>query len=615
MKFYKLFCAILLAGSMLHCDAQVAPPDNNRVKVLSYNIRHAVGSDGRFMPERIAALIRDSGADIVALQEVDSATQRCGNRDILKEIADDLLMRPVFGGAIDFQGGRYGVGVLSRERPLSVSRIQLPGREEARVLLLVEYPRYYLGCTHLSLTPEDQLAAVDIIRATAARLNKPLILAGDLNTEPGSPTHRLLSDNFRIVTSPKSKTYPADNPEQTIDYIATYGTDAPVCVRSGVIADKLASDHRPVTATLQFKTDPDKILYHQPYLQNPTSTGITVMFQTTVPSHCRVEYGLDTLNLSSAEARMAGQAICHDIEHKVRLEGLEPGKRYYYRVWANEILDNRSYSKLFGDTVMTPFYSFDVPATDTRDFTILVLNDLHGYGSTIDAMSQLSRDIPHDMVIFNGDCLPEPADRAEAMRNLHRLADAFNGADTPLLFIRGNHEIRNAYSSGMPSLFDNPGGLTYGAMTIGDTRIVMLDCGEDKPDDTWVYYGLNDFTDLRREQAQWLKTELSSKPFKKAGRRILIHHIPVWGNTDDYQPCTEMWSPILSKAKFDIDLSAHTHQYRYHPVGELGNPCPVIVGGGPDKDSATMTVIRRKGNTLSADILSSKGDLLQHLDL
>ncbi|MDE6119332.1 MAG: hypothetical protein K2F82_05650, partial [Muribaculaceae bacterium] len=61
---------------------------------------------------------------------------------------------------------------------------------------------------------------------------------------------------------------------------------------------------------------------------------------------------------------------------------------------------------------------------------------------------------------------------------------------------------------------------------------VTLDCGEDKPDDTWVYYGLNDFTALRREQAAFLRDELKSKAHRQAFRRVLIHHIPLWGNTD-----------------------------------------------------------------------------------
>ncbi len=86
----------------------------------------------------------------------------------------------------------------------------------------------------------------------------------------------------------------------------------------------------------------------------------------------------------------------------------------------------------------------------------------------------------------------------------------------------------------------------------GDTRFVVLDCGEDKPDDFWVYYGLNDFTKLRLDQKAFLEKELKSKEFKKARRHILINHIPIWGDkdvyTDNYHPWTALWSPLLEKS-------------------------------------------------------------------
>ncbi|MEF9950733.1 MAG: endonuclease, partial [Mucinivorans sp.] len=85
--------------------------------------------------------------------------------------------------------------------------------------------------------------------------------------------------------------------------------------------------------------------------------------------------------------------------------------------------------------------------------------------------------------------------------------------------MRGNHEIRNAYSMDLTRLFDYVGGKSYGAMSWGDTRIVMLDCGEDKPDSHWVYYGLNDFDGFRAEQLTFLEKEHRSPAFRAAGKR------------------------------------------------------------------------------------------------
>lgn len=167
----------------------------------------------------------------------------------------------------------------------------------------------------------------------------------------------------------------------------------------------------------------------------------------------------------------------------------------------------------------------------------------------------------------------------------------------------------------MPTLFDYPGGLTYGAFNWGDTRFVTLDCGEDKPDSTWVYYGLNDFDRLHQEQADFLKAEIASEPFKNANRHVLIHHIPLWGNTDKYQPCNELWMPIIAEAPFDINLAAHTHRYRLHQKGELGNPFPVMVGGGPRHTSARMAVLTKRGNDMRLKVLDIDGNVVDELTL
>ena len=98
----------------------------------------------------------------------------------------------------------------------------------------------------------------------------------------------------------------------------------------------------------------------------------------------------------------------------------------------------------------------------------------------------------------------------------------------------------------------------------------MLDCGEDKPDSTWVYYGLNDFTGLRKDQVNFLSKELSGKEFKQASKRVLLNHIPIYGNGDAYEPCPELWGSLLAKAPFNVNISAHTHQYA-PPERLLGN--------------------------------------------
>ena len=193
------------------------------------------------------------------------------------------------------------------------------------------------------------------------------------------------------------------------------------------------------------------------------------------------------------------------------------------------------------------------------------------------------------------------------------------GADSiPVVFLRGNHEIRGAYSTGLSNLIDYTGGRPYAAFNWGDTRFVTLDCGEDKPDSTGVYYGLNDFTQWRKEQAKFISEELKSKDFRKAGKKVLIHHAPVYGldvDYTDYNPCLELWNPILEKAPFDVALNAHTHRFAFHPRGTRGNNYPVVVGGGPNIDRSTVMILTRKGKSLKIKVLNATGKTIFETEL
>lgn len=596
----------------LMAKAQHSPYMPPLKTVLTFNIRNATTDDGEADFADVVRTIHQTDADFIALQELDSVTHRSKGKDVLRELAILSRYYPTYGSSIDYDSGKYGLGILSKQKPLTVRKVSLPGREEARVMLVAEFQDIVLACTHLSLTAEDRMESAQIILSEAQRSAKPFLLAGDFNDTPDSELIKEIERDFTVL-SPKNKhTYPSHSPKKCIDYIASYNGSGKALVWSDskVLPHGRVSDHLPVMASFKMKTATERILYDKPYMQNPTTDAVSVMFQTRTIAHAWVEYGEDTLNLHRARMEYGGQAICHDIEHKVRLEGLKPGGKYFYRVCAQEILYYGAYKKIMGNTQRTDFYSFCLPQEKQTDFTALVFNDLHRDAETIREMSELAEKIPHDFVLFNGDCIPDPSSRDDAIHMLHRLTSAFHTEQTPAFFVRGNHEIRGFHSAALPSLLDQPGGKTYGAFSWGETRFVILDCGEDKSDEHPVYYGLNDFSAFRQEQSDFLQTEMKSKDFKKAKCRILVSHIPLWGNSDKHQPSTGLWTPLLKDARFDIALSGHTHRFCFHPAGDTSNPFPLCIGGAPNASSATMMVLCKKGSDLTLRVLNTKGEEL-----
>ena len=625
MRYISSVCFILIAliasVENFTVSAQVIHvQEENSIRLMSYNIRNARGLDEMTDYQRIADVINSVAPDIIAVQELDSVTARSKGVDVLDVLARNTLMNPTYASAIDYDGGKYGVGILSKEKPLSIKKIPLPGREEPRILLIVEMDDYYFGCTHFSLTDEDRLESVEIIKNEAEKLNsnKPFFLAGDMNATPESLVQQEMNSLFTSLVSPKQFTYPADNPVKCIDYIYGYnGTEGwSLLTDKGVIAEKAASDHRPLFADIRIHSDKEDIFRTKPYLQNPTGNGITISWLTNVPVHSWVEYGVNGNLDKKLELYVDGQMIVNNKHHKFRLEDLIPGETYSYRVCSKEMTVYEGYRKEFGETAVSETYTFRLPSKDDTDFKAVIFNDLHQRRALIDMFAELIADINYDLVFFNGDNIDDPRDEAQAVASLSYMNEKVGAETVPVFYIRGNHEIRNAYSIGLRDLLDYVDDKTYGAFNWGDTRFVMLDCGEDKDDNHPEYDGLNDFTGLRKDQVDFLKKEVDGPEYKMGNKRVLIHHIPVYGLREGaYNPSLDEWSDILKDAPFDVSLHGHTHRFAYHPEGIVGNNFPVVIGGGNNAESATIMILEKEGGSMTLRVIDTKGSELLKLPL
>ena len=241
---------IVVLIALLLGMALVSLGQNQQLQIMSYNVRHCAGMDMVVDYDRTANVIVQQQPDVVALQELDSMTGRSGNRDQLGELASRTGYHPVFGAAIEFNGGLYGVGILSREMPVSTKRIPLPG-EEPRLLLVVELEDYIIACTHLDLNDAQRLASVSLIVEEAQRWQKPFLLAGDWNDTTDSKLLKAMTQYFTVLSGDEA-TYPADEPTECIDYVGVFNGRAEA-IESHVIDEPEASDHRPLVVWVRLR--------------------------------------------------------------------------------------------------------------------------------------------------------------------------------------------------------------------------------------------------------------------------------------------------------------------------------------------------------------------------
>ncbi|MCD8182012.1 MAG: endonuclease/exonuclease/phosphatase family protein [Bacteroides sp.] len=158
-----------------------AKAQQKELNILSYNVHNCIGMDDKRDYQRIADVILQASPDVVALLELDSVIQRNGGVFALEKLRECTGMHGIYASAIPYQGGSYGIGLLSKEAPLNHKIVPMPGREEKRTMIIAEFKGYVFCATHQSLTPEDQLLSIPILREALKGIRKPVFIAGDMN--------------------------------------------------------------------------------------------------------------------------------------------------------------------------------------------------------------------------------------------------------------------------------------------------------------------------------------------------------------------------------------------------------------------------------------------------
>ena len=329
---------------------------------------------------------------------------------------------------------------------------------------------------------------------------------------------------------------------------------------------------------------------HGPYLCDMTQDGVTVVWTTSKPALSWVEASpADTLNTPAPkQARyyqtVAGRKLARRTLHAVRIRGLQPGADYRYRIVSQEVqswpdVNNVIYGKALGaDASRRRVYGFRTFPGTGSDCSFIMLNDIHGKA---DYMTRLCKGVDFSklgFVAFNGDMSSSVESGEQLFKAYLDASVSLFASDTPILFTRGNHETRGVFADSLGDYFPGRNGQFYGIYRYGDVCILLLDCGEDKPDDHAEYNGLADYDAYRAEELEWLKKAVRSEEFLSASARIVLLHIPPtvdgWHGS---RQLNEHFVPVLNEAGIDLMLCGHDHYYSFHPAGERDAQFPVVV--------------------------------------
>lgn len=330
-------------------------------------------------------------------------------------------------------------------------------------------------------------------------------------------------------------------------------------------------------------------IQHGPYLQELTTSGVTVVFETSQLSYAYVQVrATNSPNVKDYYQSAHGLKQANTQFFAVRIADLQAATSYQYRIIAKEMRSFQPYKVTFGDSIATPWYDFKTLDPNSKGGSFFVISDTHSNTKKLAKLLDNGDYQSCDAIFYVGDMMNYMSKGGEHPFTsfIDVSVDKF-AKHKPFEFVRGNHETRGDMARIFPNFFPKSNNKIYGSQLVGDVMFIMLDSGEDKSDKHPVYAGITDYDAYRSEQAAWLAELVKTKAYKKAKYRIVLSHFPMIldeeskneGTWTGWQDAIDKFLPILNKANVDLVVSGHTHRFDFYDKDTAGTPFPQLVQG------------------------------------
>lgn len=389
---------------------------------------------------------------------------------------------------------------------------------------------------------------------------------------------------------------------------------------SSLVAARLAAEGVDASAAVEAGA-PDgtggRLLGSAPVLMNPAERSVDVVFAVNGEASGWVEVSKSP-EMAKTVRVYSGDGPVMRVNGKfavVRIKGLRPATRYWYRIGADRIELERDYKPWNrGSEIGGRTYSFATLGAESGG-SFCVINDTHDRKPIVDMVLAKIAELKPSAIVWNGDA-----------RNFYRTVDDAVGtflkphpnhpayaAETPIMFLDGNHDYRGRFALHLEDLVPfrdaSERRMQYMALgrnfvqRLGDIALIGLDTGEDKQDTNPRMGGIFRMAKYRELQTRWLAEEIEKPAVRTAKFKVAFCHIPLHDprpneNPGDVTPadddprykhpwaawqrtCAKMWGPLFEKAGVRLVLTGHQHVFRYDPPAP-GRTWAHMTGGGPD---------------------------------
>lgn len=350
---------------------------------------------------------------------------------------------------------------------------------------------------------------------------------------------------------------------------------------------------------------PQKLLDSEPVLQCPAPDSMGVAFAVSdfALGYAEVADNEKMENAVQYACEGVPLAMLDDRVMRIRMTGLKPGTKYWYRVGASTLAFPVGYWKKPSPPEWSKVYSFTTCGENASSH-FSVITDTHTNWKTFALLAQKLRAIGAPVTLWLGDASSHTETREELIKVFLKTETGGDYATTrPVFFINGNHDFRgraclHSTEVMMGRLPSERSGRDWPlvrnfAVRQGEIALIGLDTGEDKPDFHPSAGGATRFEPYRTMQTAWLADQFKRPEIVRAPYIVAFMHIPIFDSRPDANPGNTLenyaawqkqghdeWGPLLKQYGAQLVVAGHCHCYRYdEPTAE--RPWAQIVGGGP----------------------------------
>ena len=379
---------------------------------------------------------------------------------------------------------------------------------------------------------------------------------------------------------------------------------------------------------------PEGLLDGEPVLQVPAPDSMGVAFAVTALANGFVEVAENPQLVNPVRFMAEGMPLAgiDDRVLKVRMTGLKPGTKYWYRAGAAKLEHPVGYWTKPSEIVWSAIHTFTTPGTNAPSHFGMMC-DTHAQFTQMARITKKYRELGVPLIVWNGDIPTSLTNKREDFVK-HYLVPPENNcyaADTPIVLNRGNHDFRGTASNRlgevmMPRLPSERSMRDVAldrnfAFRMGEIALIGLDTGEDKPDHHPANGGFSRFTPYRIAQTAWLKDQFKRPEIAQAPYIVAFVHIPLielWPGAnpgtllEDYavwqKECADLWGPILTANRAQLVLAGHIHRYRYDAADTTRSWAEIIGGGRGENTFQTLVEGKVEGGELVIRVYNTDTD-------